>query len=131
MDRDILGEQYQLQELIGRGGMTTVYRGQDLRTDRVVALKVLRDVYSADPKFVTRFQLLARTMASLQHPNIVQVYDDGQTDGAYFIVMELVEGPNLPGYLRSCWTTYTRNIGSSSLPSKTMRRYGSPKTKVR
>src|SRR5258708_37938036 len=71
-----LGERYQVQEPIGRGGMATVYRGLDIRMDRAVAIKVLRDVYSTDPKFVTRFQRLARTMTSLQHPNLVQVYDD-------------------------------------------------------
>jgi eukaryotic-like serine/threonine-protein kinase len=97
-----LGERYQVQEPIGRGGMATVYRGRDIRMDRAVAIKALRDVYNTDPKFVTRFQRLVRTMASLHHPNLVQVYDDGQTDGTYFMVMELVEGPNLRDYLRSC-----------------------------
>lgn len=81
--------------------MATIYRGQDMRMDRVVAIKVLREVYSTDPKFVTRFQREAKAASSLQHPNIVQVYDYGQTDGNYFIVMELVEGTDLRRYLRS------------------------------
>src|SRR5437588_1110091 len=101
MQIEVLGERYQLQDHIGRGGMATIYRGRDLRMDRVVAIKVLRDVYSTDPKFVTRFQREAKTASSLQHPNIVQVYDYGQTDGNYFIVMELVEGTDLRRYLRS------------------------------
>ncbi|TMD87114.1 MAG: Stk1 family PASTA domain-containing Ser/Thr kinase [Chloroflexi bacterium] len=101
MQTEVLGELYKLQEPIGRGGMATIYRGQDLRMDRVVAIKVLREVYSTDPKFVTRFQREAKAASALQHPNIVQVYDYGQTDGNYFIVMELVEGTDLRRYLRS------------------------------
>jgi eukaryotic-like serine/threonine-protein kinase len=101
MQIEVLGERYQLQDPIGRGGMATIYRGRDLRMDRVVAIKVLREVYSTDPKFVTRFQREAKAASSLQHPNIVQVYDYGQSDGNYFIVMELIEGTDLRRYLRS------------------------------
>ena len=101
MQIEVLGDRYQLQEPIGRGGMATIYRGRDRRMDRVVAIKVLRDIYSTDTKFVTRFQREAKAASALQHPNIVQVYDYGQTDGNYFIVMELVEGTDLRRYLRS------------------------------
>ena len=101
MQIEVLGERYQLQNPIGRGGMATIYRGLDRRMDRVVAVKVLREAYSTDPKFVTRFQREARAASALQHPNIVQVYDYGQTDGNYFIVMELIEGTDLRRYLRS------------------------------
>jgi len=101
MQIEVLGERYQLQDPIGRGGMATIYRGRDMRMDRAVAIKVLREVYSTDPKFVTRFQREAKAASSLQHPNIVQVYDYGQSDGNYFIVMELVEGTDLRRYLRS------------------------------
>ncbi len=101
MQIEVLGERYQLQEPIGRGGMATIYRGRDMRMDRVVAIKVLREVYSTDPKFVTRFQREAKAASALQHPNIVQVFDYGQSDGNYFIVMELVEGTDLRRYLRS------------------------------
>ena len=101
MPIEVLGERYQIGEPIGRGGMATIYRGQDMRMERVVAIKVLREVYSTDPKFVTRFQREAKAASSLQHPNIVQVYDYGQTDGNYFIVMELIEGTDLRRYLRS------------------------------
>ncbi|HXZ05774.1 MAG TPA: protein kinase [Ktedonobacteraceae bacterium] len=97
----LLGDRYQLQEPIGRGGMATIYRARDLRMDRLVAVKVLREVYSTDPKFVRRFQVEAKAASALQHPNIVQVFDYGQTDGNYFIVMELVEGTDLRRYLRS------------------------------
>jgi len=100
MQIKVMGERYQLQESIGRGGMSTIYRGRDLRMDRVVAIKVLREVYSTDAKFVARFQQEAKAASALQHPNIVQVYDYGQTDGNYYIVMELIEGTDLRRYLR-------------------------------
>ncbi len=101
MQIEVLGERYQLQDPIGRGGMATIYRGRDMRMESVVAIKVLREVYSTDPKFVTRFQREADAASGLHHPNIVQVYDYGQTDGNYFIVMELIEGTDLRRYLRS------------------------------
>ena len=101
MQNEVLGERYQLQDPIGRGGMATIYRGRDMRMERIVAIKVLREVYSTDPKFVTRFQREAKAASALQHPNIVQVYDYGQSDGNYFIVMELIEGADLRRYLRS------------------------------
>src|SRR5579872_722963 len=101
MQIEVLGERYQLQDPIGRGGMATIYRGRDMRMERVVAIKVLREVYSTDPKFVTRFQREAKAASALQHPNIVQVYDYGQTNGNYYIVMELIEGTDLRRYLRS------------------------------
>ena len=101
MQIEVLGDRYQLQDPIGRGGMATIYRGRDLRMDRVVAVKVLREVYSTDPKFVTRFQREAKVMTLLHHPNIVQGYDYGQTDGNYYIVMELIEGTDLQQYLHS------------------------------
>src|SRR5712691_3098739 len=101
MQIEVLGDRYQLQEPIGRGGMATIYRGRDKRMERIVAIKVLRDIYSTDAKFVTRFQREAKAASSLQHPNIVQVYDYGQSDGNYFIVMELVAGTDLRRYLRS------------------------------
>src|SRR6266480_825143 len=101
MQIEILGDRYQLQDPIGRGGMATIYRARDLRMDRVVAVKVLREVYSTDPKFVRRFQVEAKAASALQHPNIVQVYDYGQTDGNYYIVMELVDGTDLRRYLHS------------------------------
>src|SRR5436309_12424677 len=101
MQTEVLGERYKLQDPIGRGGMATIYRARDIRTDRIVAVKLLREAYSTDPKFVTRFQLEAKAASSLQHPNIVQVYDYGQTEGNYFIVMEMVEGTDLRRYLRA------------------------------
>src|SRR5579859_5748918 len=94
-------DRYQIGEQIGRGPIFTIYRARDMQTDRIVAVKMLRDEYSTDPKFVTRFQREAKAQSSLQHSNIVQVYDFGQANGKYFIVMELVEGTDLRRYLRS------------------------------
>ena len=101
MNTEFLGDRYQLGEPISRGGMTTIYRGYDTQMKRPVAIKVLREPYSTDPKFVTRFQLAGKTQAALQHPNIVQVYNYGQSEGNYYIVMELIEGTDLCRYLRS------------------------------
>jgi serine/threonine protein kinase len=101
LQSDVLAERYQLQDPIGRGDMATIYRGRDLRTDRIVAIKVLREAASTDPKYVTRFHREAKAASSLQHPNIVQVYDYGQSEGNYFIVMEYIEGTDLRRYIRS------------------------------
>jgi serine/threonine protein kinase len=97
----LLGDRYELQDPIGRGGMAAIYRARDIKLDRDVAIKVLHEVDSTGPKFVTRFQREAKAASLLQHPNIVQVYDYGLSDGNYFIVMELVEGTDLRRYLRS------------------------------
>lgn len=93
------GQQALLQDYIGRGSTATVYRGIDTHTGQAVAIKVLRDHYATDIKFVTRFQRQARITSKLQHPNIVQVYDYGQFEGNYFSVMELIEGNNLRYFL--------------------------------
>jgi bifunctional DNase/RNase len=97
----LLGDRYQVQDPLGQDVIFATYRGWDTQMNRAVTIHVLRDEYSADPKIVRRFQREAKEASSLQHPNIVQVYDYGQTDGNYYIVMELVEGTNLHSYLRS------------------------------
>lgn len=97
----VLGDRYELVEPIGRGGMATIYRAKDRRMGRPVAVKILREMYSNDPKFVLRFQREARAVSALAHPNIVQVFDYGQSGEAYYIVMELIEGIDLRRYLRA------------------------------
>jgi serine/threonine protein kinase len=101
MEFELLVDRYQLHDPIDRDWLTTTYRGQDIRTDRVVAVNVLREDFAADPKFVRRFQRMAEIQRGLQHPNIVQVYDYGQDNSIYYTVTEFVEGTDLRRYLRS------------------------------
>ncbi|MGE5334864.1 MAG: protein kinase domain-containing protein, partial [Nitrososphaerota archaeon] len=97
---DLIDNRYELGEPIGRGGMATIHKATDVRMHVEVAIKILREVYSSDPKFVTRFQREARAARALEHPNIVRVYDYGQSGDAYYIVMELVNGYDLRRYLK-------------------------------
>lgn len=88
-------EKYEILGTLGSGGMGMVWHGRDRILQREVALKVLSDKFADDPKFVQRFTTEARAAASLNHPNIVQIYEFGQTDGGHFLAMELVDGPSL------------------------------------
>src|SRR5581483_10212431 len=83
------------EELVGTGGMSSVYRAYDRVLERHVALKLLHPHYSEDDEYVQRFLREARTVASLSHPNVVTVIDRGEHDGRQFIVFEYVEGDNL------------------------------------
>jgi eukaryotic-like serine/threonine-protein kinase len=96
----IYSGRYELTHLVARGGMALVYRAVDRELDRAVALKVLFPELSVDRAFVERFRREAQAAANLSHPNIVPVYDWGEDDGAYFIVMEYVEGKPLSAVLR-------------------------------
>jgi predicted Ser/Thr protein kinase len=86
---------YELEELVGHGGMSSVYKAHDALLERYVALKVLHEQYSEDEEFVERFKREARSVAQLQHPNIVTVIDRGQQDGRQYIVFEYIDGENL------------------------------------
>ncbi len=99
-DARLYNHRYQVTHLIARGGMAMVYRAQDLLLNRPVALKILYPELSADPLFVERFRREAQAAAKLSHPNIVPVFDWGEDEGTYFIVMELVEGRSLAEVLR-------------------------------
>src|SRR5580765_1889587 len=92
---DVLSDRYELEELVGSGGMSSVYRGRDRVLDRPVALKVLHLQYVEDAEHVERFRREARAVASLSHPNIVSVIDRGEEGGRQFIVFEYVDGENL------------------------------------
>jgi eukaryotic-like serine/threonine-protein kinase len=96
----IYSGRYELTHLVARGGMAQVYRAVDRQLDRPVALKVLFPELSVDRAFVERFRREAQAAANLSHPNIVPVFDWGEDDGAYFIVMEYVEGRPLSAVLR-------------------------------
>ncbi len=90
-----LNDRYELQSKIGDGGMAAVYKALDLKLNRVVAIKILRDSYAADPQFLARFKREAEQAASLNHPNIVRVFDVGDEGDVHYIVMEYVEGYSL------------------------------------
>ncbi|HEY7398699.1 MAG TPA: protein kinase [Gaiellaceae bacterium] len=92
---EVLLDRYELQELVGSGGMSSVYRAHDRLLDRTVALKVLHEHQMQDPESVERFRREARSAAVLSHPNIVTVIDRGEQDGRQFIVFEFVDGENL------------------------------------
>jgi serine/threonine-protein kinase len=96
----ILGGRYRLVELLGQGGMARIYRGHDSQLDRDVAIKILRPEYGRDPDFNSRFRQEAQNAASLNHPNIVGVYDYGQDAVGPFIVMELVDGEDLASIVK-------------------------------
>ncbi len=87
--------QLEVLELIGQGGMGAVYRARQPGLDRLVALKILPPRTGTDPGFADRFAREARALAKLSHPNIVAVYDFGQTGGLHYFIMEYIEGPNL------------------------------------
>ncbi|HEX2754022.1 MAG TPA: Stk1 family PASTA domain-containing Ser/Thr kinase, partial [Candidatus Limnocylindrales bacterium] len=96
----ILGGRYRLVELLGQGGMARIYRGHDNQLGRDVAVKILRPEYGRDPDFSSRFRQEAQNAASLNHPNIVGVYDYGQDEAGPFIVMELVDGEDLGAIIK-------------------------------
>ena len=95
-----INDRYEIIRSIGEGGMANVYLGYDSILDRNVAIKVLRGDLSNDEKFVRRFQREALSASSLAHPNIVEMYDVGEDDGTYYIVMEYVEGKTLKQLLK-------------------------------
>ena len=90
-----INERYEIVKTIGEGGMANVYLAKDIILDRNVAVKVLRGDLSSDEKFIRRFQREALSVSNLSHPNIVEVYDVGEEDGQYYIVMEYIEGKTL------------------------------------
>ncbi|HET6965902.1 MAG TPA: Stk1 family PASTA domain-containing Ser/Thr kinase [Acidimicrobiales bacterium] len=96
----VFSDRYQMVRHIARGGMAQVYLAKDLLLDRPVALKVLFPELSVDRAFVERFRREAKAAANLSHPNIVSIYDWGQGDSTYYIVMEYVDGPTLSSLLR-------------------------------
>ncbi|WP_273125480.1 Stk1 family PASTA domain-containing Ser/Thr kinase [Bacillus weihaiensis] len=91
---------YKIQEVIGGGGMANVYLAKDMILEREVAMKVLRFDFSNDDEFIKRFRREAQSATSLAHPNIVSIYDVGEEDGIYYIVMEYVDGQTLKQYIQ-------------------------------
>ena len=95
-----INDRYEIIKTIGEGGMANVYLANDTILDRKVAIKVLRGDLSNDEKFIRRFQREALSVSNLSHPNIVEVYDVGEEDGQYYIVMEYIEGKTLKQLLK-------------------------------
>lgn len=91
---------YEVIEIIGGGGMADVYKAKDIILDRIVAVKVLQSQFSKDEQFIRRFRREAQAATSLAHPNVVNIYDVGEEEDLYYIVMEYVEGPTLKEYIQ-------------------------------
>ena len=94
-----ISDRYEILDKIGTGGMANVYKAKCHRLNRLVAIKVLKQEYSDDKKFVDKFRAEAQSAAGLSHPNIVNVYDVGEDDGLHYIVMELIEGITLKSFI--------------------------------
>ena len=92
---ETIAGRYEVEEVVGHGGMSSVYKARDTLLERHVALKILHEQYSNDEDFVERFKREARSVAQLQHPNIVTVIDRGEEDGRQYIVFEYIDGENL------------------------------------
>ena len=94
-----LGNRYEIISKIGSGGMADVYKAKCHKLNRFVAIKVLKPEFSQDQSFVSKFRMEAQSAACLSHPNIVNIYDVGEENGIYYIVMELIEGITLKKYI--------------------------------
>ena len=95
MQGEVIAGRYELLELIGKGGMSSVYKAHDRLLDRQIAVKILHPHFTEDEEYVERFRREARAVAQLSHPNIVTVIDRGEDEGRQYIVFEYVEGENL------------------------------------
>ena len=95
----ILASRYEILGRIGAGGMADVYKAMDQKLNRNVAVKVMKPEFKSDSTFISKFRSEAQAAAGLANPNIVNVYDVGEDDGNYYIVMELVEGITLKTYI--------------------------------
>ncbi|MDN5363642.1 MAG: eukaryotic-like serine/threonine-protein kinase [Eubacteriales bacterium] len=96
----IIGNRYEILEQLGEGGMSLVYKARCTLLNRTVTIKILRPEFTGDQEFVNRFRREAQAVAKLSHPNIVSVYDVGEDNGIYYIVMEYVEGKTLKEVIR-------------------------------
>lgn len=96
----VLSGRYEIIELVSEGGMAMVYRARCRMLDRIVAVKILKDEYSSDLNFVQKFKTEGLAAAQLSHPNIVNIFDVGQEEDVYYIVMEFIEGETLKEYIQ-------------------------------
>ena len=96
----MLGNRYEIQEKLGGGGMAIVYKARDTFLNRLVTIKILRPEFTSDDDFIARFRREAQAVASLSHPNIVNIHDVGQEDVIHYLVMEYVRGDNLKNVIK-------------------------------
>ena len=94
-----LADRYEIADRIGAGGMSDVYKAMDHKLNRYVAVKVLKPEFCSDKTFVQKFRVEAQSAAGLAHTNVVNIFDVGEENGIYYIVMELVEGITLKKYI--------------------------------
>ncbi len=125
MTGQTLGGRYRIDELLGQGGMSSVYKAYDPNLKRVVAVKMIHSHLASDPKFVSRFEEEAAAVAQLRHPHIVQVFDFNHDEDLYYMVQEFVPGETLQERLRRLHRTgrelpleqavaYTRHIAQAA-----------------
>ena len=95
----IIAERYEIISKIGTGGMADVYKAKDHKLNRFVAVKVLKAEFREDKTFIRKFRSEAQAAASLTHPNVVNIFDVGDDEGVYYIVMEVIEGITLKEYI--------------------------------
>lgn len=110
VDKKVFGERYKITERIGIGGMAEVFKAQDSTLGRTVAVKVMLPQYAADRTFAARFRQEAQAAANLTSPYIVNIYDWGQDDGMYYIVMEYVRGTDLKSAIQSRGSIHPRKV---------------------
>ena len=96
----VLGNRYEILEKLGGGGMAIVYKGRDTFLNRYVTIKIMRPEFTSDEDFIRRFKREAQAVASLSHPNIVNIHDVGQEEDVHYLVMEYVQGDNLKNVIR-------------------------------
>ena len=128
----IIAERYEILGKIGTGGMADVYKAKDHKLNRFVAVKVLKPEFREDTTFIRKFKSEAQAAAVLTHPNIVNVFDVGDDNGVYYIVMELIEGITLKEYISKKGKLSVKEATSIAiqvsmgLVSKSARNVGSP-----
>ena len=98
---DVLGERYEIQQLLGEGGMGAVYKAKDRELDRFVALKVIRPELAASPAILARFKQELLLAHQVTHKNVIRIYDLSEADGVKFITMEFIAGADLRSLLVS------------------------------
>ena len=109
---------YRIEQAIGRGGMGVVYRATQLALERPVAIKLIATERAQDPVFRARFERESRLAASIEHPNVIPVYEAGEDDGLLFIAMRLVEGTDLAELLDRGGALETRQDGALDRPAR-------------